>query len=665
MSKKIIRFIILTILIFGLSLEIVCAESQTVEITDVEPLLEVQQEDEPLSVQWIHSNLLRKNVDSTAKKKTASTLPQAFSLKDVLPEVRDQGENGTCWAYGALASLESNLIQKGFADSSIDLSENHLVWFTYNGKNTGTKSQYAGYDTHTSTNPYNAGGNDYYSTATLARWYGAVNQQIAPTAISLNKSLQTESQIQISDVNYLENPTNEASQNTLKEYILQNGAVTISYYHDSSLFARIDGKYTYYCDEEKIPNHEVAIVGWDDTVETKASEKGAWLIRNSYGSDWGDDGYFYLSYADCSLYDAASFTVSDSMKPYDHIYQYDGTGFGDTMCASSVSIPGANRYTARVDELIQSVGTYTAAANSTVRVRIYMNPTSISPVSGTKLYEKTFSVDYAGYHILDLEKTISIPKGAVFTVVINTTCGSAYLLPAELQLIRGTDLSVDCEVGQSFLYVDDEWIDVTNIDPISGTYKIGNVMAKAYTKSAGSSAQKISVKTAITKADGCKSFSLNAKLTTGNGTLYYKSGNTSIASVNSKGTVTIKKPGKVTITITATPTSTYKTASKSITITVKPQKSTIKSVTSTKKKKLQIKWKKDSDVSGYKVMIATNKKFTKGKKTAIITSKNTVSKTFTKLSSGKKYYIKVCAYKTINGKKVYGDYSSVKTKKVK
>lgn len=87
------------------------------------------------------------------------------------------------------------------------------------------------------------------------------------------------------------------------------------------------------------------------------------------------------------------------------------------------------------------------------------------------------------------------------------------------------------------------------------------------------------------------------------------------------------------------------------------------SVSATKSKQLKIKWSKLNSADGYEVYQSTSKN---GKYTKIKTaSKSTTSYTKKKLTSKKKYYYKVRAYKTINGKKVYGSYSSIKSKKVK
>ena len=102
----------------------------------------------------------------------------------------------------------------------------------------------------------------------------------------------------------------------------------------------------------------------------------------------------------------------------------------------------------------------------------------------------------------------------------------------------------------------------------------------------------------------------------------------------------------------ATPTPTAKVTA--------PKKVTISKVSNTSSKKLKVVWKKVKSVSGYQVQIATNKKFTSGKKTYTIKKAATTSKTITGLKKKKTYYVRVRAYNTSGSKKVYGKYSAVK-----
>ncbi len=157
------------------------------------------------------------------------------------------------------------------------------------------------------------------------------------------------------------------------------------------------------------------------------------------------------------------------------------------------------------------------------------------------------------------------------------------------------------------------------------------------------------------------SFTLKPKA---KGKITYKSSNTKVATVNSKGKVKIKGTGKVTITITAKETSAYKKQTKKVTIYAVPGKRDIKKLSSGKKK-LTMQWKKDNRSDGYQVQYSTDKKFKKNVKNVVIGKKQTTKQTIKKLKTGKKYYVRIRSYKKISGKKYYGTWSSKKTVKVK
>ena len=94
-----------------------------------------------------------------------------------------------------------------------------------------------------------------------------------------------------------------------------------------------------------------------------------------------------------------------------------------------------------------------------------------------------------------------------------------------------------------------------------------------------------------------------------------------------------------------------------------PDKTTISKAVKSGSTSVKVTWKKapsSSACSGYQVVLATNSGFTKNVKKVAVSGRSTVSKKVTGLSKGKTYYVKVRAYKTVNGVKVYGAYSSVK-----
>lgn len=123
-----------------------------------------------------------------------------------------------------------------------------------------------------------------------------------------------------------------------------------------------------------------------------------------------------------------------------------------------------------------------------------------------------------------------------------------------------------------------------------------------------------------------------------------------------------KNTGKATVTITGK--GNY-TGTKTVSFKIIPKKATVSSVTSSKKGQLTVKCKKDTQASGYQMVVAQNSAFTKGKKSVVMTKNSTVAKTFTKLTSKRTYYVKVRSYKNISGTKYYGAYSTVKKIKVK
>lgn len=128
-----------------------------------------------------------------------------------------------------------------------------------------------------------------------------------------------------------------------------------------------------------------------------------------------------------------------------------------------------------------------------------------------------------------------------------------------------------------------------------------------------------------------------------------------------KSDTTATKPSDATTTKPAATTTATKPAVKPVKkVTVKKQTAKVKAG----KKKLTVTWKKDKNVSGYQIKIATKKNF-KGAKTYTVKSYKTYKKVIKKLKAKKKYFVKVRAYKTVGKSKVYGAYSAVRSCKVK
>ncbi len=94
------------------------------------------------------------------------------------------------------------------------------------------------------------------------------------------------------------------------------------------------------------------------------------------------------------------------------------------------------------------------------------------------------------------------------------------------------------------------------------------------------------------------------------------------------------------------------------------QKLRVKKLVS-KRKALVVYWNKIANVSGYQIQVATDKKFKKNKKTVTVAKQNASKKAVKKLKAKKKYFVRVRAYKTVNGKKSYSKWSKIKSVKTK
>ncbi|MFR5884995.1 MAG: fibronectin type III domain-containing protein [Anaerostipes hadrus] len=191
------------------------------------------------------------------------------------------------------------------------------------------------------------------------------------------------------------------------------------------------------------------------------------------------------------------------------------------------------------------------------------------------------------------------------------------------------------------------------------------------------------------QADDFANFVKNIQKVSVNGKEYAASGKGAVKLINADGTLVttadaLKAEGTYNIVVTATgynKTLEFTYTNKSATTATKPAATTtatkpavkpVKKVTVKKqtakvkagKKKLTVTWKKDKNVSGYQIKIATKKNF-KGAKTYTVKSYKTYKKVIKKLKANKKYFVKVRAYKTVGKSKVYGAYSAVRSCKVK
>ena len=354
------------------------------------------------------------------------TLPY-YNLYDEgrMTSVKNQGKDGLCWAFAGMAAVESNLITQRLESINIDLSEKYMAWFTNGTGPIDTNDPlYGDVKNELGIKAYNKGGNLYDVTYLMARGSGPVYESLVPqsTDSPLPETMRYTSLYGLESMQMFDK--NDIS--SIKTAVFENGGAFLSFYSSNSYLNT--SNYAYYCPNSTSPNHAVTIVGWDDSFSStnfktganlsQPPADGAWIIKNSWGANWGNSGLFYISYYDKSMKTVGSIKMAAD-KEYDRIYQYDGNVKTFTRYPSNY-ISGGNIFTAASDETINGVGFWTSDADVPYRIRIYKNiPEGGTPTDGELIYEQSGYEPYAGYHSVKFDQLPNIESGCRFSAVVD------------------------------------------------------------------------------------------------------------------------------------------------------------------------------------------------------------------------------------------------------
>jgi len=391
---------------------------------------------------------------------SALSFPVSYDLRTAnkLTPVKNQANCGSCWTFGAYGSMESNLLP----GETWDFSENNMK------------------NTHGFTYAACSGGNRTMAVAYLSRWSGAIAESddpysdvntTSPSGLVPRKHLQ--------GVYYIPDRSSFTDNDNLKYAIMNYGAVQMSMCWDDASYNSTN-KSHYYSGSDGT-NHAVCVVGWDDNYSstkfnTPAPGNGAFIIRNSWDSTWGDGGYFYLSYYDtrAPLY-ASVYRLSETATNYSKVYQYDPLGNIGQLGYTASYIWGANVFTAESTEYVKAVSSYAATPYSTYTVRIYSG-VGATPNTGTLACEQYGTVTNAGYFTVDLNTLVKVTTNQKFSAVIGyNSPGALYPYPYEYAYAGFAD-AASASAGQSFYSPDgSSWYDLTGYEPT------GNCCIKAFT----------------------------------------------------------------------------------------------------------------------------------------------------------------------------------------
>ncbi len=396
-----------------------------------------------------------------AEEVVGANTPAYYRTQRLTP-VRDQGESNLCWAFSTTALLETSLLLQ-YPDenaSTLDLSEEQLAYFYFNRQNdplgnTGDMKMVC--EAFDGKYAYRyASGSPIYMLQELSTGQGITTEAQVPfyltriigqngdVAYVESDAVPDTRSAYLSYANITGYELFDYDVDKVKQEIMENGAVSVSMYYDNS--SRNLRTNAYYSPENRRTNHIVTLVGWNDTykntnfnADSRPNGDGAFIVRNSWGDDWGDNGYFYISYENATMLACVSTrAVRTAEKSYPNLYFYDGLSMvGNSCVISPLSASGYMSVTAGANvfevkagngrgEAIGEVTLCTWTRDAVYRVSIYTDLLDTNdPTSGRLSLVETVQMEGSGLCAFRLSHEVEVSAGSWYSVVVENV-GTKY-----------------------------------------------------------------------------------------------------------------------------------------------------------------------------------------------------------------------------------------------
>lgn len=395
-------------------------------------------------------NIQENKAQAADVSESATIIPTKYDLRDRarVSAIRNQGTYGTCWSFAALSAMESVLLPEQDYQFSVD----HMT--LNNGFHLAQDD----------------GGEYTMGMAYLASWKGPVFEKDDPYGDNkTNPDLTAVKHVQ--EMQIIDGKDYEK----IKEAVFKYGGVQTSIYNSlkssqskSPYYDRRTSSYCYIGTEK--PNHDVVIIGWDDSYSkdnfsVDLEGDGAFICQNSWGSEFGDGGIFYISYYDTNIgtHNVVYTGIEDSDN-YDHIYQSDLCGWVGQLGYNKESIYGANVYTAESNQNLTAASFYATGKDSEYQLYVVKNfedessLSNMTPVVSGKLSN-------AGYYTIPFDKQIALDAGERYAVVLFiSTPDAVHPLAIEYEADDAT-ADVVLDDGEGYVSANGfEWENVKNVE---------------------------------------------------------------------------------------------------------------------------------------------------------------------------------------------------------
>jgi C1A family cysteine protease len=358
-----------------------------------------------------------------------AALPATFDWRTTgkVTPVKNQSTCGTCWIFGTLAAVESKVLIG--ESTAFDFSEQNVACCTDPSW------------TYLSADHCNGGGWSSLAADTLTK-KGTRLESCDPyntATIDTETCADTCTSIKLV-TGYREVALTTAD---IKNAVSTQGPVSIAFYYNSGHYSSNTNTY-YYPNCHTAANHLVCIVGWDDTIPyPRGGGSGAWIVKNSWGTDWGgtcgygsERGYFYLCYGSGNMQEAAFYQYKN-YDPLEKVYYWDEAGWvgslgytgGDTTSAWM-----ANVFTVGESGTLTNVDFWATSNNASYAISIYQDG---NPANGLDnlLTSQSGTGQEAGYYSIALTSPVSVSAGQPYTIAVKMTTPSYnYPLPVEYKV---------------------------------------------------------------------------------------------------------------------------------------------------------------------------------------------------------------------------------------
>lgn len=382
---------------------------------------------------WLRQEQIRRILEEEI------VLPARYDAREMgrTAPVEDQKDLGTCWAFSSLTALENTLLPQ----ERWDFSEDHMSHnpnFILGQEN---------------------GGEYTMSMAYLLSWRGPVTEEqdpygdgVSPEGLAPVKHVQ--------EIRIL--PENDREM--IKRAVLACGGVQSSLYttlqNSRSRSEHYNPEAMAYCyPYSTAPNHDVVIVGWDDNFPGDAFKAdvegdGAFLCENSWGTEFGDGGFFYVSYYDGNLGKTnIAYTCVEEPDNYGSLYQSDLCGWVGQLGYGEETAWAANVYMAREEEEVAAAGFYATGEGTEYQVYLLrgLPEDPRGALARQRLLLAEGVLKQAGYYTIPLRERVPVGKGERFAVMVCLrTPGAVHPIAVEYDAGDGK-CQVDLSDGEGYI----------------------------------------------------------------------------------------------------------------------------------------------------------------------------------------------------------------------